>query len=66
MFVVGDRVKGGHYGDIPSLTALDAGDNLKFTTDFRRVYATMIGGWLGQASAPAILKGKFDPFPMFA
>ncbi|MEI7932510.1 MAG: DUF1501 domain-containing protein [Alphaproteobacteria bacterium] len=66
MFVVGGRVKGGHYGQIPSLTALDAGDNLKFTTDFRRVYATMISGWLGQPSAPAILKGNFEPFGMFA
>ena len=66
MFVVGGRVKGGHYGQIPSLTALDAGDNLKYTTDFRRVYATLIGGWLGQPGAPAILKGNFDRFEMFA
>ncbi len=66
MFVVGGRVKGGHYGQIPSLTALDAGDNLKFTTDFRRVYSTMIGGWLGQGSANAILKGNFERFEMFA
>src|ERR1700692_4023079 len=27
MFVVGNKVKGGHYGKIPSLTELDAGDN---------------------------------------
>ncbi|HET9161246.1 MAG TPA: DUF1501 domain-containing protein [Caulobacteraceae bacterium] len=66
MFVVGSRVKGGHYGERPSLTALDAGDNLKFTTDFRRVYATMIGGWLQQPSAAAVLKGEFEPFSMFS
>lgn len=66
MFVVGEKVKGGHYGQLPSLTELDAGDNLKFTTDFRRVYATMIEGWLGQPSAPAILKGQFERFAMFA
>lgn len=66
MFVVGKKVRGGHYGDIPSLTALDAGDNLKFTTDFRRVYATMISGWLGEPGAATVLGGNFDRFEMFA
>ena len=61
MFVVGKKVKGGHYGEIPSLTSLDAGDNLKFTTDFRRVYATMAQTWLGQTSNPDLLKGSFKP-----
>ena len=37
----GPRVKGGFYGDEPSLTDLDDGD-LKFTTDFRSVYATLL------------------------
>ena len=65
MFVAGKNVKGGHYGNIPSLTKLDEGDNLVFTTDFRRVYATMISGWLGFKDTPAILNGKFEPFDMF-
>lgn len=65
MFVVGSQVKGGHYGDIPSLTALTEGDNLVFTTDFRRVYATMINGWLGQSDTREILNGEFAPFNMF-
>ena len=39
-------VAGGFYGDTPSLTDLDDG-NLKMTTDFRRVYASMIEGWMG-------------------
>jgi len=65
IFVVGKKIKGGHYGDLPSLTKLDAGDNLNFTTDFRRVYATMAEGWLGQKSAP-VLNGAFKPFDMFA
>jgi uncharacterized protein (DUF1501 family) len=65
MFVVGKKVKGGHYGELPSLTKLDPGDNLLFTTDFRRVYATMVEGWLGQKSAP-VLNGSFKPFEMFA
>jgi len=66
MFVAGKKVKGGHYGNIPSLTKLDEGDNLIYTTDFRRVYATMISGWLQFPDAPAILNGQFEPFDMFA
>ena len=42
MFVLGDGVKGGLYGEPPSLTDLDDGD-LKYTTDFRDVYATLLG-----------------------
>ena len=34
-------VRGGFYGDQPSLTALDDGD-LKVTTDFRSVYGTLL------------------------
>src|SRR5262245_15665978 len=66
MFVVGKPVRGGQYGQRPSLTALDAGDNLVHTTDFRRVYATAIDGWLGSTQASALLRGTFEPFPMFA
>ena len=47
LFVVGGRVKGGIYGEHPSLTDLDHGD-LKFSTDFRAVYATVIEKWLGR------------------
>jgi uncharacterized protein (DUF1501 family) len=65
MFVVGNKVKGGHYGKIPSLTDLDAGDNLLYTTDFRRVYATMIAGWLGLRDTRPLLNGEFEPFKMF-
>jgi uncharacterized protein (DUF1501 family) len=66
MFVVGNKVKGGHYGKVPSLTQLDAGDNLVYTTDFRRVYATMTSGWLGYRDTQQLLNGEFEPFPMFA
>jgi uncharacterized protein (DUF1501 family) len=66
MFLAGKPVKGGHYGEVPSLTALDAGDNLVYTTDFRRVYATVMQGWLGFNNTSAVLRGKFEPFPAFA
>jgi uncharacterized protein (DUF1501 family) len=65
MFVAGKQVKGGQYGTVPSLSKLDAGDNLIFTTDFRRVYATMIAGWLGLKDTRSLLKGEFEPFDMF-
>jgi len=65
MFVAGKDVKGGQYGAIPSLTKLDAGGNLIHTTDFRRVYATMIDGWLGLHDTRQLLNGDFQPFEMF-
>ncbi len=65
MFVAGNGVRGGHYGEIPSLTELDDGDNLVHTSDFRRVYATVVGGWLGYAGTNELLKGDFEPFDMF-
>jgi uncharacterized protein (DUF1501 family) len=57
MFIVGGGVKGGIYGDHPSLTDLDFG-NLKWHTDFRSVYATVLERWLGVSSAP-VLGGGF-------
>ena len=65
MFIFGRGVKGGLYGRHPSLTDLDDG-NMKMTTDFRRVYATMIGEWLGYQDTQAILKGRFEPLGVFA
>jgi uncharacterized protein (DUF1501 family) len=65
MFVVGRGVKGGFYGQHPSLTDLDDG-NMKMTTDFRRVYATMIEEWLGSGDAEAVLKGRFETLGMLA
>jgi uncharacterized protein (DUF1501 family) len=41
MFIIGDKVKGGFYGDQPSLSKLVDGD-LSVTTDFRDVYATLL------------------------
>jgi uncharacterized protein (DUF1501 family) len=46
MFLLGAGVPGGLYGAPPSLTDLDDGD-LKHTTDFRDVYAMLLGDVLG-------------------
>jgi uncharacterized protein (DUF1501 family) len=58
MFIV-TQGKGGVYGAHPSLTDLDDGD-LKFHTDFRRVYATLLEKWLGFAAEP-VLGAQFEP-----
>ena len=65
MFVIGKPVKGGHYGEVPSLTELTEGDNLRHTTDFRRVYATATAGWLGYPDTRGLLGEDFAPFPLF-
>lgn len=65
MFIVGKGVKGGFYGSHPSLTDLDDG-NMKMTTDFRSVYATMIKEWLGYDETQAVLKGAYRPLGIFA
>jgi len=58
LFVVGRAVKGGQfYGDEPSLSALADG-NLKFSTDFRSVYATMLGQVVG-VDPKVALNGTF-------
>jgi len=62
-FVVGNAVRGGMYGKPPSLSELVLGDNLASTTDFRRVYATLIQEWLG-ADAAKVLGQRFDMFGM--
>jgi uncharacterized protein (DUF1501 family) len=62
LFVAGGRVKSGLIGKHPSLTDLDEGD-LKFTTDFRGVYAAVLEQWLGVASEP-VLGAKFQAVPV--
>ncbi len=58
-FVLGQNIKGGLYGETPSLTSLDSGD-LKYTTDFRQVYTALLESWL-DADARSILGGRFEP-----
>lgn len=65
MFLIGKGVTGGIYGTHPSLTDLDDG-NMKMTTDFRRVYATVIKEWLGYQDTSVLLRGPFDTLNVFA
>jgi uncharacterized protein (DUF1501 family) len=64
MFLIGGGVKGGIYGDHPSLDDLDNGD-IKFTVDFRSVYATVVEKWFGKPSN-GIIAGTFATMPMIA
>ena len=61
-FVMGDAVKGGLYGEYPSLERdkLDEGD-LQWNNDFRSTYSTLLDRWMG-LDAQEILKGPFEQF----
>jgi uncharacterized protein (DUF1501 family) len=59
-FLIGSKVKGGRYGEPPSLTKLDTTNNLVPTVDFRTLYATGLH-WLGVPDTEPILGGRFDP-----
>ena len=61
-FVIGDSVKGGLYGEYPSLELekLDEGD-LQWNNDFRGTYATLLEKWMGLDSQ-SILGGSFEQF----
>jgi len=58
MFVLGGAIKPGLFGKYPSLTDLDHGD-LKFNTDFRSVYGTVLDRWL-KAPSQTVLGRKFS------
>ena len=62
MFIVGGAVKPGLFGKYPSLSDLDYGD-LKFNTDFRSVYGTVLDKWL-RAPSQVVLGRKFPALPI--
>jgi uncharacterized protein (DUF1501 family) len=59
VFLAGAHVKGGFYGDEPSLTDLNDGD-LKTTTDFRDVYHELLSHTLNSDPTPSIGPGRRD------
>jgi uncharacterized protein (DUF1501 family) len=62
IFVIGNKVKGGIYGDDPILTQLDNNGDLIYQVDFRSVYGTVLDGWLN-ADSKTILNGSFERLP---
>jgi uncharacterized protein (DUF1501 family) len=65
MFIIGNTVRGGVYGTYPSLGDLDKNGDLKFTADFRSVYAGVLQDQIGASPGP-ILGGNFDPVKVIA
>jgi uncharacterized protein (DUF1501 family) len=63
VLLAGPCVQPGLAGTYPRLTDLADGD-LKMAVDFRRVYATVLEGWLGLRSKDA-LAGAFESLPLF-
>ena len=63
-FAIGDHVKGGLYGEYPSLESnkLEDGGNLQHNVDFRSAYTTLLDQWMG-LDAKAIIGGNFEPVP---
>lgn len=65
MFVVGGGVKPGLFGDQPSTTSTDSNGDLKYTTDFRSVYASIIEQRFGVDSSD-VLRQSYRTLPLFA
>jgi uncharacterized protein (DUF1501 family) len=61
VFLAGPSVRAGLIGPTPRLGDLVDGD-LRWTIDFRRIYATILDRWLGIASE-AVLGQRFEPVP---
>ena len=60
LFIIGkDLNKPGIYNDSPDLSNLDNNGDLKYTIDFRSVYATLLDQWLG-ASHSKVLGSSFE------
>ena len=55
VFLAGPGVNAGLHGETSSLIDLDAGD-LKSSTDFREVYATVLDKWLNLRGPEALSK----------
>jgi uncharacterized protein (DUF1501 family) len=67
MMAIGGAVRGGIYGTVASLdpnpanpTLENTGNDVRYETDFRAVYAKVLDSWLGADSVP-ILGGNFRP-----
>ena len=58
MFILGNPINKGIFGEPSSLSSLDNAGNMKYTIDFRSVYATVLDRWLG-ASSKDVLGGSF-------
>lgn len=65
MFVIGGGVKAGLYGSQPLTTSTDSNGDLKYATDFRSVYASIIEQRFG-VSSKDVLGQSYATLPLFA
>jgi uncharacterized protein (DUF1501 family) len=63
VFVLGAGLQTGFHGKYPSLEDLDR-DNFKYTTDFRRIYASVLDHVFGMDPKPVV--GDHKPLELFA
>jgi uncharacterized protein (DUF1501 family) len=64
MFIIGNKVKAGVLGNYPSLAPADLNQgDLKYTVDFRSVYAGVLEQWLNTKSE-GVLGRKFEPLAL--
>lgn len=63
-FVIGSSVKGGLYGEYPSLEPSEQVEgDMRYNNDFRGTYATLLDGWMGM-DPHTILDGHYEQFDM--
>ena len=61
--LIGPAVKGGRFGEPPSLDNLNSSGNLIHTVDYRSVYATVLDTWL-EADADTVLGAQYERLPV--
>jgi len=63
MFLMGDMVNGGIYGERPNLKEL-ANDNVPHNTDFRSVYSSVLEDWFGVPGQEVLDGDNFETLPI--
>ena len=68
LFLMGNGVNGGLFGQMQDLENTDANGDPYFTVDFRSVYASVLQGWfcLDDASMQTVMGGSFDTLPLIS
>ncbi|MEE8465054.1 MAG: DUF1501 domain-containing protein [Dehalococcoidia bacterium] len=65
-FLIGGAVKGGLYGEYPSLAEADQSEgDLRSNNDFRSTYTGILEDWLGLDAAP-VVNGQFEKLSFFS
>ncbi len=65
-FVLGANVRGGRYGQRPSLAGLQRWDRMPYHVDFRDYYGSLIDGWLGGGGSDVLGGRAIQNLGLFA